>query len=88
MRPGEFSIGVLSRIPIDTARARTFRTFLWKDLPGHHMPPGFYPAGAIERMPLSSKSHWDLPVTIGVRFVLECDYFTGRTIDVDGGLAM
>ncbi len=24
----------------------------------------------------------------GVRFVLECDYFTGRTIDVDGGLSM
>jgi 3-oxoacyl-[acyl-carrier protein] reductase len=23
-----------------------------------------------------------------VKFVLECDYFTGRTIDVDGGLAM
>ena len=23
-----------------------------------------------------------------VRFVLECDYFNGRTIDVDGGLAM
>ncbi len=23
-----------------------------------------------------------------VRFVIECDYFTGRTIDVDGGLAM
>ena len=24
----------------------------------------------------------------GVRFVLECDYFTGRTIDIDGGLSM
>jgi 3-oxoacyl-[acyl-carrier protein] reductase len=23
-----------------------------------------------------------------VRFVLECDYFNGRTIDVDGGLSM
>jgi len=23
-----------------------------------------------------------------VQFILECDYFTGRTIDVDGGLAM
>ena len=25
---------------------------------------------------------------IAVKFVLECDYFNGRTIDVDGGLAM
>lgn len=24
----------------------------------------------------------------GVRFVLECDYFNGRTIDIDGGLSM
>lgn len=23
-----------------------------------------------------------------VRFVIECDYFSGRTIDVDGGLSM
>jgi 3-oxoacyl-[acyl-carrier protein] reductase len=27
-------------------------------------------------------------IWLAVRFVLECDYFTGRTIDVDGGLAM
>lgn len=25
---------------------------------------------------------------VAVRFVLECDYFNGRTIDVDGGLSM
>jgi 3-oxoacyl-[acyl-carrier protein] reductase len=25
---------------------------------------------------------------LGVKFVLECDYFNGRTIDVDGGLSM
>ncbi|MBM7112258.1 SDR family oxidoreductase [[Archangium] primigenium] len=27
-------------------------------------------------------------IWIAVRFVLECDYFNGRTIDVDGGLSM
>ena len=27
-------------------------------------------------------------IWLAVRFVLECDYFNGRTIDVDGGLAM
>ena len=25
---------------------------------------------------------------LAVKFVLECDYFNGRTIDVDGGLGM
>ncbi|MCA9662731.1 MAG: SDR family oxidoreductase [Myxococcales bacterium] len=27
-------------------------------------------------------------IWIGVKFVLECDYFNGRTIDIDGGLSM
>jgi 3-oxoacyl-[acyl-carrier protein] reductase len=27
-------------------------------------------------------------IWVAVRFVLECDYFNGRTIDVDGGLSM
>ena len=25
---------------------------------------------------------------LAVRFIVECDYFNGRTIDVDGGLSM
>ena len=27
-------------------------------------------------------------IWLAVRFILECDYFNGRTIDVDGGLSM
>jgi 3-oxoacyl-[acyl-carrier protein] reductase len=27
-------------------------------------------------------------IYLGVRFILECDYFTGRCIDLDGGLTM
>lgn len=27
-------------------------------------------------------------IWLAVKFVLECDYFTGRTVDVDGGLVM
>jgi 3-oxoacyl-[acyl-carrier protein] reductase len=27
-------------------------------------------------------------VWLAVRFILECDFFTGRTIEVDGGAAM
>ncbi len=60
--PGEFSMGMLSRFPVDTAGARTFARFHWADLPGHHMPAGFYPAAAVRRMPLSSKAHWDVPI--------------------------
>ena len=27
-------------------------------------------------------------IWLGVKFVIECDYFNGRTIDIDGGLSM
>ncbi|MBW2457272.1 MAG: SDR family oxidoreductase, partial [Deltaproteobacteria bacterium] len=27
-------------------------------------------------------------IWLAVRFVIECDFFTGRTLDVDGGLTM
>jgi endonuclease/exonuclease/phosphatase family metal-dependent hydrolase len=60
--PGQYAMAVLSRVPIHRAAARTFQRFLWKDLPGHHLPEGFYPPGAVGILRLSSKSHWDLPL--------------------------
>lgn len=63
--PGQYGMAVLSRFPLDTARARTFRLFRWRDLPGHHLPEGFWPDEVIGQLRLSSKSHWDLPVVIG-----------------------
>ena len=63
--PGQYGMAVLSRFPLDSAGARTFRLFRWRDLPGHHMPPGYYSPEAEEVFRLSSKSHWDLPVVIG-----------------------
>lgn len=63
--PGQYAMAVLSRHPIDTATARTFQRFLWRDLPDHHIPPGYYSDAALEIFRLSSKSHWDLPVLIG-----------------------
>ena len=27
-------------------------------------------------------------IWMGVKFIIECDYFTGRTLDIDGGLSM
>jgi len=62
---GQYSMVVLSRFPMDAARSRTFRSFLWKDLPGHHMPEAFYGAEVAEILRLSSKSHWDFPLVIG-----------------------
>jgi endonuclease/exonuclease/phosphatase family metal-dependent hydrolase len=63
--PGQYSMAVLSRFPLDTAGVRTFQRFLWSDLPGHHMPPGHLTPEGESVFRLSSKSHWDLPVVIG-----------------------
>jgi hypothetical protein len=54
---------------------RTFRQFLWRDMPGALLPddpatpaPGdWYSPAALAVLPLSSKSHWDLPIRIGRR---------------------
>lgn len=63
--PGQYSMAVLSRVPLDTANARTFQNFLWKDLPGHHIADGLFGAKALAVARLSSKSHWDLPIDFG-----------------------
>lgn len=62
--PGQYSMAVLSRFPFDSAAARTFREFLWKDFPNNHMPSGFLSNKAVSVFRLSSKSHWDLPVLV------------------------
>jgi 3-phytase len=72
--PGQFGMVVLSKYEIDTANVRTFQNFLWKDLPGNLLTNdptidnpatpvnenlnGFYSAAEIEKLRLSSKSHW------------------------------
>jgi hypothetical protein len=71
--PGQYAMMLLSRFPIDAKHARTFRKLLWKDMPGALLPDDSTTAGAgdwyspQERavLPLSSKSHWDVPVKIG-----------------------
>ncbi len=65
--PGQYAMAVLSKVPLIPEEARTFQRFRWIDLPGHHFPEGFYPAGAKEKLRLSSKSHWDLPIEVGGR---------------------
>jgi hypothetical protein len=62
--PGQYGMAVLSRFPIDTLGVRTFQLFRWRDLPGNHMPGGFFSDSARAVLRLSSKSHWDVPIVM------------------------
>ncbi len=62
--PGKFGMAVYSKYPIDTEGIRTVRNFLWKDMPGAVIPPGFYSADEFGVFRLSSKSHWDIPINV------------------------
>jgi hypothetical protein len=71
--PGQYAMALLSRFPIDRARVRTFRNFLWRNMPRALLPDDpdtkapddWYSAAELAVLPLSSKSHWDVPVRIG-----------------------
>ncbi len=73
--PGQYAMVLLSRYPIDSKQARTFRKFLWRDMPGALLPDDpktpaprdWYSADELAVLPLSSKSHWDVPVKVGRR---------------------
>jgi Endonuclease/Exonuclease/phosphatase family len=67
--PGQFGMAVYSRHPILEERIRTFQKFLWRDMPGALLPPGWYSAEELDVFRLSSKSHWDLPIDTGRRVV-------------------
>jgi Endonuclease/Exonuclease/phosphatase family len=71
--PGKFGMAVFSQHPIDYDEVRTFQHFKWKDMPGALLPDiastpapnDFYSAEELAIFPLSSKSHWDIPIKIG-----------------------
>jgi len=70
--PGQFGLLVLSQHPIGTADIRTFQHFLWKDMPGARLPDDpatpapsdWYSPEELDVFRLSSKSHWDVPISI------------------------
>ena len=67
--PGHFAMQVLSRHPLDLKSLRTFQNFLWKDMPGALFPTNldgspWYPPEVQQQLRLSSKSHWDIPITV------------------------
>lgn len=69
--PGQYSMAVLSRFPIDEDAIRTFQKLLWKDLPGALRPVDpatgkpYYDDATWDRLRLSSKNHIDVPVRVG-----------------------
>ncbi len=68
--PGQFGMALLSRYPIDIDAIRTFQLFRWQDMPGAQMPVDpatgnpWYNEAEWAALRLSSKSHWDIPVTV------------------------
>ena len=82
--PGQYAMGIFSKFTIDSAAVRTFQKFLWKDLPGNHIPEGYYTPEAIEVLRLSSKSHWDIPLVVdNVRLHLFVSHPTPLGFDGD-----
>lgn len=78
--PGQYGMVILSRYPLAADNARTFQHFLWQDMPGHLVPrvptadgqltdQPWYAPEVMAQFPLSSKSHWDVPVRIGDKTV-------------------
>ncbi len=75
--PGHFAMVLLSKHPIQEDRVRTFRNFIWKDMPGALLPDDpatpepddWYSAEELEVFRLSSKSHWDVPIEVAGRVV-------------------
>ena len=69
---GQYGMAILSKYPIDEAAVRTFQNFRWRDMPEAQLPDDaktpeprdWYSAEILEQFPLSSKSHWDVPINV------------------------
>lgn len=75
--PGQYGMVIFSRFPIQTEAVRTYQKFLWRDLPDA-LRPGvgdrkantwkpYHSDDIWNRLRLSSKSHWLVPVSIGAK---------------------
>ncbi len=71
--PGQYGTVVYSKFPIEASGVRTFRNFLWKNMPAALLPDDsvtlqpkdWYSAAELNVFRLSSKSHWDVPLDLG-----------------------
>lgn len=71
---GQYGMVVLSKYPLDIENVRTFQRFLWNDVPNALIPLDetqangkWYSDEALSVQRLSSKTHFDLSVSIGTR---------------------
>ncbi|MGD1701440.1 phytase [Dapis sp. BLCC M229] len=70
--PGQFGMILYSKYPIVEEGIRTFQNFLWRDMPGALLPDNldtpepndWYSQAELGVFPLSSKSHWDVPINV------------------------
>jgi len=70
---GQYGMVLYSKYPIVEEEVRTFQSFLWADMPGALLPDNpnttqpndWYSPAELAIQPLSSKSHWDIPIAIG-----------------------
>lgn len=70
--PGQYGMVVYSKYPITRREVRTFQRFKWADMPGAMLPDDpatptdadWYSPEEQKAFRLSSKSHWDIPITI------------------------
>lgn len=70
--PGQYAMALLVREDLEIVEneVRTFQHFRWSQLPGALRPTDaesgepWYPDEVWEQFPLSSKSHWDIPVRL------------------------
>ncbi|WP_420174417.1 endonuclease/exonuclease/phosphatase family protein [Luteococcus sp. OSA5] len=75
--PGQYGMVVYSKHPIDQEQVRTFQHLRWASMPGALLPDDpatpepadWYSPQELATMPLSSKSHWDVPIRIGRKTV-------------------
>ena len=75
--PGQYGMVVLSRFPIVEDQVRTFQNLLWASVPGARLPDDpataepadWYSPDELAVLPLSSKSHWDVPIDVDGRIV-------------------
>lgn len=79
--PGQYAMALLSRHPLDAAKARTFQKLPWSAMPDALRPDGLADA-TWQAMRLSSKSHWDVPVRVmGQDVHLLCSHPTPPAFD-------
>ncbi|MDY6821793.1 MAG: endonuclease/exonuclease/phosphatase family protein [Deferribacterota bacterium] len=80
---GQYAFALFSKYPIDHNNMRTFRKFLWKDMPNALIPYDYYTKEEVNILRLSSKNHVDVPIRIdeGIVFHILASHPTPPTFD-------